>query len=173
MGANDSPSIELVPVTTAWPVFDPQPYLSLQSAWVKWAERLMDDNRWPLSGNVDQWIRTWGEAVGQVGLFNVNVAGSANPQMEKRIGSQFSYGRQLGRMLDVLKPLVDASQDTVRDAAGEKALRDFIEMAETIGAMKHHAVGDIVDEVSRWRKSADFDTKLADLLARLKALSPA
>jgi hypothetical protein len=173
MGANDSRTIDLVPVTTAWPAFDPQPYVALQAAWIKWAERLMEENRWPLSGNVDQWIRTWGEVVGQVGVFNVNVAGSGNPQLEKRIGSQFSYGRQLGRILDVLKPLVQANQDTLRATAGEKALREFLEMVDTIEAMKQRPVGDIVDEVSLWQKSADFDQKLRELIDRLQALGTA
>ena len=53
------------------------PYHGLVLAWIRWAERLMVENRLPLSGNVDQWISAWAEAVSQIGFFNVNVAGSS------------------------------------------------------------------------------------------------
>ena len=101
----------------------------LPAAWVAWVERLMVENRWPLSGNVDQWISTWAEAVSQVGFFNFNVAGSANPALERRIGAQYSYGRQLGRMLDVLLPLVKANEAALRRDAGDEAVNQFEEMA--------------------------------------------
>jgi len=151
---------------------DLQAIHALQLAWVRWAERLMLENRWPLSGNVDQWISTWAEAVSQIGFFNVNVAGSANPQLEKRIGSQFSYGRQLGRMLDVLAPLVDANEPLLRKQAGKK-LDDFRKMAADIERMKERPVEDVVDDVRRWRKSADFRAKLEALTQQLEALKAA
>ena len=161
-------------LVAAWrPVFDPAPYVALQWAWVHWMEGLMGNNHLPLSGNVEQWIRTWGEAVSQIGLVNVNVAGSGNPQLEKRIGSQFSYGRQLGRMLDVLVPLVKKNEATLRSDAGDKPVQEFLDMAKAIAAMKRRGVADIVDEVSGWRRSADFDTKLAELLPRPAALERA
>jgi hypothetical protein len=151
---------------------DLQAIHALQLAWVRWAERLMLENRWPLSGNVDQWISTWAEAVSQIGFFNVNVAGSANPQLEKRIGSQYSYGRQLGRMLDVLAPLVDANEPLLRKQAGKK-LDDFRKMAADIERMKERPVEDVVDDVRRWRKSADFRAKLEALTQQLEALKAA
>lgn len=151
---------------------DLQAIHALQLAWVRWAERLMLENRWPLSGNVDQWISTWAEAVSQIGFFNVNVAGSANPQLEKRIGSQYSYGRQLGRMLDVLAPLVDANEPLLRKPAGKK-LDDFRKMAADIERMKERPVEDVVDDVRRWRKSADFRAKLEALTQQLEALKAA
>ena len=145
---------------------------ALQLAWARWAERLMLENRWPLSGNVDQWISTWAEAVSQIGFFNVNVAGSANPQLEKRIGSQYSYGRQLGRMLDVLAPLVDANEAMLRKQAGRK-LDDFREMTAAIERMKERPVEDVVDDVRRWRTSADFRARLEALTQQLEALKAA
>ena len=151
---------------------DLQAIHALQLAWVRWAERLMLENRWPLSGNVDQWISTWAEAVSQIGFFNVNVAGSANPQLEKRIGSQYSYGRQLGRMLDVLARLVDANEPLLRKQAGKK-LDDFRKMAADIERMKERPVEDVVDDVRRWRKSADFRAKLEALTQQLEALKAA
>src|SRR4051794_3106608 len=76
--------------------------MKLHAAWLEWATGTLAANRMPLSGDVDQWIRTWGEAVSQVGLLNVNIAGSGNAALEKEIASRYSYGRQLGRILDVL-----------------------------------------------------------------------
>jgi hypothetical protein len=82
----------------------------LGDAWLAWQIALLQGNRWPLSGDVTQWIKTWGEIVGQVGLVNYNIAGSSDPMAEKRIGSEYSYGRQLGRILDVLVPVVKAHE---------------------------------------------------------------
>jgi hypothetical protein len=150
--------------------WQPGSFASLPAAWAAWVERLMVENRWPLSGNVDQWISTWAEAVSQVGFFNFNVAGSGNPSLEKRIGAQYSYGRQLGRMLDVLVPLVKANEAALRREAGDKAVDQFEEMAGTIAAMKRRGAEDIVDEVKGWRGADGFEARLADLIGRLQAL---
>jgi hypothetical protein len=88
----------------------PQDLADLGDAWLAWQIALLKGNRWPLSGDVTQWIKTWGEIVGQVGLVNYNIAGSTDPMAEKRIGSEYSYGRQLGRILDVLVPVVKAHE---------------------------------------------------------------
>ncbi|MFI4941190.1 MAG: hypothetical protein ACHP7O_12725, partial [Burkholderiales bacterium] len=83
-------------------------------------------------------IRTWGEAVAQIGLFNVNIVNSGNPEMERKISSKFSYGRQLGRMLDVLAPLVEANRDQLLKTPGfnSKDLDDFEEMVKEIKLAK-------------------------------------
>jgi hypothetical protein len=145
------------------------PYLALQSAWADWLGAAQ--NRLPLSGDVTQWIKTWSDTVGQVGLLNVNIAGSANPALEKRIGSQYSYGRQLGRILDVLAPLVAQNEQALRERAGDAAVEDFQEMAQRIERMKRRSVEDLVDEVKRWRGAADFDERLASLQQQLAALA--
>ena len=158
---------------------DMSPFLALPAAWLKWNEDLLKANKLPLSGNVDQWIKTWGEVVSQIGLVNVNVAGSGNPQLEKTITTEYSYGRQLGRMLDMLAPLVGANKELLEDKAGPKAVEDFEKMVGEIQKLKRRSVSDIVDEVKGWSTSSTFPEDLAKLLQQLEqleqlaALSPA
>ena len=68
----------------------------------------MSDFRLPLSGDVTQAINPWSRflrtAESQFGLINVNLGTSSDPEVEqevlKRVGS---YGKQLGRVGDVLR----------------------------------------------------------------------
>jgi hypothetical protein len=150
----------------------PPGYPDLYGLWLQSLARTLEA-RSPLSGDVTQWIRAWGEAVGQVGLFNLNIAGSADPQAERRIGSQYSYGRQLGRMTELLEPYVRAHETEFRKASGEKKVEDFLKMASDIRKLKQASVEDIVAKVRQWRDEPDFEKKLGELQAQLKAISKA
>ena len=71
----------------------------------------MPNVRLPLSGDVTQAINPWNwmfNSVGsQFGLINVNLGKSADPQLEEQILEEVgSYGRQLGRIGDVLGVLL-------------------------------------------------------------------
>ncbi len=56
---------------------------------------------------LSQTINPWSWAFGQVGLFNINLGSSADPALEGRILDEVgSYGRQLGRIGDVMKVLL-------------------------------------------------------------------
>jgi hypothetical protein len=71
----------------------------------------MPNVRLPLSGDVTQAINPWNwmlSAVGnQFGVVNINLGKSADPQLEKQILDEVgSYGRQLGRLGDVLGVLL-------------------------------------------------------------------
>lgn len=66
----------------------------------------------PLSGDVTQAINPWTamfRAVGsQFGLININLGRSSSPQVEQDILNEVgSYGRQIGRIGDVLEVLID------------------------------------------------------------------
>ena len=111
-----------------------------------------------------------GEAVGQVGLLNVNYAGSSDPQAERRISGRYSYGRQMGRMMEVMGPLVKRHEAQFRSEVGDKAVREFLEMVDDIATLKQASVGKIVNKVGDWRKSPDFKQKLDLLLQQLTAL---
>lgn len=87
----------------------------LRSAWDDWVRNLLAENRMPLSGDVKQWIKARGEVVGQVELFNDNIENSSDPATERAIVSKHSYGRQLGRILDVLEPLVRANASLINE----------------------------------------------------------
>ena len=67
----------------------------------------MPNVRLPLSGDVLQNINPWNWlatiAGSQVGLININLGRSADPELEAQILDEVgSYGRQLGRIGDVL-----------------------------------------------------------------------
>ncbi len=56
---------------------------------------------------LSQTINPWSWTIGQIGLFNINLGGSADPALESRILDEVgSYGRQLGRVGDALKVLL-------------------------------------------------------------------
>lgn len=66
----------------------------------------------PLSGDVTQAINPWTamfRAVGsQFGLININLGRSTSPQVEQDILNEVgSYGRQIGRINEVLEVLID------------------------------------------------------------------
>lgn len=155
---------------------DPFAFAALPAAWADWMRRLMVENRLPLSGNVDQLIDTWGQVASQVGLVNFNLAGAKDPALERRIGAEYSYGRQLGRILDVLAPLVEANPQLF-DTDERKRLRgDFERMLADIRRMKAKARGGVegvLDEVRSWRDEEDFPARLARLRQALASLDPA
>ena len=69
----------------------------------------MPNVRLPLSGDVLQNINPWNWFLkaGQVGLVNINLGRSADPALEEAILEEVgSYGRQLGRIGDVLGVLL-------------------------------------------------------------------
>jgi hypothetical protein len=80
----------------------------------------------PLSGSVNQainpwhWIFDWSDV--QVGLININLGRSGNPEIEQTILDEVgSYGRQLGRLSDAVDVLLkrldrDGLNDQDRDA---------------------------------------------------------
>ncbi len=71
----------------------------------------MPNVRLPLSGDVIQAINPWNWMLnsvgGQFGLVNINLGRSADPELEAQILEEVgSYGRQLGRIGDVLGVLL-------------------------------------------------------------------
>ena len=139
---------------------------ALQAMWLDWTRSLLKTNQLPFSGNVDQWIRTFG----QVGLLNVNIAGSGNPELEKEIASRYSYGRQLGRILAVLAPLVEDRKDLI----DEHARDEFDEMVHGIAGLKRASVDDVVAQVKAWQASSPrFREDLDALLRELTTLQAA
>ena len=71
----------------------------------------MPNVRLPLSGDVTQAINPWNwmlSSVGsQFGFVNINLGRSSDPQLEQQILEEVgSYGRQLGRIGDVLSVLL-------------------------------------------------------------------
>lgn len=103
----------------------------------------------PLSGPVvqmfDFWSR-WFESVGQIGLVNIDLGRTPDPDLERRILDEAgSYGRQIGRMSEALEVLLKAAEESgtlARDKltdADIAALHDFREMLARVAASKEPA----------------------------------
>ena len=96
----------------------------------------------PFSGPVSQmfdFMNSWFRSIGgQFGLVNITVGSTANPEAEKRILEGVgTYGRQLGRIGDALRVLVNQSEEK-RPLTEEqkKALRAFLVQADQVDEIK-------------------------------------
>ncbi|HEV3156255.1 MAG TPA: hypothetical protein VGZ00_02795 [Candidatus Baltobacteraceae bacterium] len=101
----------------------------------------MPDVQLPLSGNLTQSINPWSWAfdpVGsQLGLINVNLGQSSNPQIERQILDEVgSYGKQLGRIGDVLRILLKHAKLSEDE---QKAISDFENQINAIDKIKKRA----------------------------------
>ena len=108
----------------------------------------MPDFKLPLSGNVTQTINPWTvffNPIGsQIGLVNVNLGNSSNPAVEEQVISDVaSYGKQLGRIEDVLTVLLAHFRPKrALTKAENKAILDLKRMIEDIGDVKErHSAG--------------------------------
>ena len=149
----------------------------LSNPWFAWNNMLAEQFKLPFAGDVTQWIKAWGQAVGQIGFLNVNLGNSADPSVEKEISGKYSYGRQLGRILDVLAPLVNENGARLCEngSLDERDLDDFQTMVGDIKIVKmakRPSVEAILLAIERLRR--DFpETKRQDfdaIVGQLKAL---
>ena len=96
--------------------------------------------QFPFSGDVTQAINPWTwwlRLMSQVGFININLTKSSDPEMERRITENVAgYGKQLGRVIEVLDALLVNSATTGWSADQKKTLLDFFEMAKEIAAVK-------------------------------------
>lgn len=98
--------------------------------------------RFPLSGNVTQTINPWNwlfNPVGsQVGLVNIELGPSSNPPVEQEVlTSVASYGKQLGRIEDVLEVLLAHFHPPKKLTAKEQeAIDDLKSLMKEIAAVK-------------------------------------
>ena len=96
----------------------------------------------PLSGNVTQTINPWtmifSPTTQQVGEVNINLGNSSNPPAEEQILTDVaSYGKQLGRIEDVLLILLEHFQPTRKlTAAEDKSIEALKRMLADIADVK-------------------------------------
>ena len=98
--------------------------------------------RWPSAGNGSPAItfapeRLWqpinpGWSFGNVIVNNTN---SSAPDVEQAVVSRYSYGRQIGRMMEALEVLVKASPATKNDPH----IKDFLALAADVEKAKSAA----------------------------------
>jgi hypothetical protein len=104
----------------------------------------------PFSGDVTQSILPWTwlfNPVGsQVGLVNIEMGRSANPEVEQEVLKEVaSYGRQLGRLEDALLALVAAYRDKREFTPDEeKKIAALATMVDDINAVKARLTKDTV-----------------------------
>lgn len=96
---------------------------------------------WPSSGPVTQafdFMNSWFRAVGsQFGLVNITVGSTADPEAEKEILEEVgTYGRQLGRIGDVLRILVDRAEQSDLSPEQKKAVRAFLYQVDMVDDIK-------------------------------------
>ncbi len=95
----------------------------------------------PLSGAVTQAINPWTayfHVMGsQFGLVNINLGNSSNPDVEAAVLDDVaSYGKQLGRMGDVLQVLIHHLDPKDLDADEQAAIRQFTSLLDEINGVK-------------------------------------
>ena len=132
----------------------------------------------PLSGDVTQalrwWMSLWSQWMGQFGLININLAKSSNPALERQIIENVAgYGKQLGRMLEVLEALLAHTDRTAWTASQKKAFEDFRQLAEQIAAAKGAWLAPTRENVDRFldglRRLKDTDdARYREIVNRLK-----
>jgi len=83
-------------------------------------------------------------------IIQVTNQNSSAPEVEREVVSEYSYGRQLGRLMDA----VVAISEKVPAAAKDEHVKDLLDMAKDIDAIK----------------KAAHAKRLNDLLAELQAL---
>ncbi|MBO6637370.1 MAG: hypothetical protein JJ920_05485 [Roseitalea sp.] len=94
------------------------------------------------SGDVSQWFEQWNSmftATGsQVGLINVNFGRSSAPEVEQAVLDEVgSYGKQLGRMGDVLMVLLKHFKPEQELTEDERhAIEDLSVMMREVAAVK-------------------------------------
>jgi hypothetical protein len=99
----------------------------------------------PLSGDVAQTINPWTlffNPAGQFGLININLGRSSAPEIEEEVLSDVgTYGKQLGRIGDVLQVLLKhfhpAEPLTAEETKAIDALNDMLRQIAAIKE-KHH-----------------------------------
>ena len=95
----------------------------------------------PLSGDVTQAINPWSwtfrSASSQVGLVNINLGRSSDPELEQEVLDEVgSYGKQLGRIGDALAVLIKHVKLEELDAGERDALTALRFQLEEIAQVK-------------------------------------
>jgi hypothetical protein len=101
----------------------------------------MSSVQFPLSGDVSQVIDPWTwclRAFGsQLGLININLGKSSDPELEAQILDDVgSYGRQLGQMADAMRVLLNHMDPTTFTADERMAVDAFLYQMKEIDRLK-------------------------------------
>jgi hypothetical protein len=137
--------------------------------------------QFPFSGDVTQAINPWTwwlRMMSQIGFININMTESSDPGMERQIVENVAgYGKQLGRVVEVLNALLTHTATVEWSAIQRKALDDFLAMAKEIDAVKGDYIAPTTANVDRFldgiRHLRETDeTQYGKVLERLRKELP-
>lgn len=84
------------------------------------------------------------------GSVNVTEENSSSPETEREIVSQYSYGRQLGRVIDVLSELIERWPGGVPD---DRAVQRFSELRDDVRKIKAQGIVRAISELAQLKQS--------------------
>jgi len=137
--------------------------------------------QFPFSGDVTQAINPWTwwlRMMSQIGFININMTESSDPGMERQIVENVAgYGKQLGRVIEVLDALFAHTATSGWSAEQKKALGDFLDLAGEIAAVKGDYIAPTVENIDRLldgiRHLKETDEKqYGEILERLRKALP-
>ena len=133
--------------------------------------------QFPFSGDVTQAINPWTwwlRMMSQIGFININMTESSDPGMERQIVENVAgYGKQLGRIMEVLCALLAHTATSGWSAEQKKTLGDFLELAKEIAAVKGDYIAPTTANIDRFldgiRHLRETDEKqYGEVLERLR-----
>jgi hypothetical protein len=133
--------------------------------------------QFPFSGDVTQAINPWTwwlRMMSQIGFININMTESSDPGMERQIVENVAgYGKQLGRVMEVLDALLAHTATSGWSAEQKKTLGDFLELAKEIAAVKGDYIAPTTANIDRFldgiRHLRETDEKqYGEVLERLR-----
>jgi hypothetical protein len=131
----------------------------------------------PFSGDVTQAINPWTwwlRMMSQIGFININMTESSDPGMERQIVENVAgYGKQLGRIMEVLDALLAHTATSGWSAEQKKTLGDFLDLAKEIAAVKGDYIAPTTANIDRFldgiRHLRETDEKqYGEVLERLR-----
>ena len=134
-----------------------KPKKSEKSDWLAFHSAL-----WPYSPFLElkvapEWLNQSINPNWNFGTVIYNDKNSANPKAEGAILTEYSYGRQLGRLQDVIELLLELQKDRI--SGNNKAVQQFNAMLKDIRREKTKAKNDRIkelqDELEKLQKSDD------------------
>jgi hypothetical protein len=84
------------------------------------------------------------------GSVNVTEENSSSPETEREIVSQYSYGRQIGRIIDVLSDLIERWPGGV---PADRAVQRFAELRDDIGRIKAQGIARAISELAELKRN--------------------
>jgi hypothetical protein len=141
-----------------------------------------DDSRAPMSIDPVRWLRSWQyawrvapESLVQPILsgwtLNINSNNSSAPQTEADVLAKHSYGRQLGRIADVVELLI---KERPKNAAKDPSVGEFLSMKRDIDDTKAATASERLRRITmdlrllRMADKALYDQLRTDLLKALE-----